>query len=119
MSSEKDPKNKEVSLDEFFDAIKDEVITLKMVPGDYVVLESVHLENLREGKNGRKIVDVVGRVVTTNMGIPEGQKVRFTLSLNNALEVANHIKSGTRYTMIKKGEMRVNVNGFHEIPKRL
>jgi len=117
MSSEKSGK-KEVSLEEFFESIRDEVIPLKMVPGDYVILEGIHLENLREGKNG-KIVDVVGRVVVTNMGLPEGQKVRFTLGLSNALEVANYIKTGIKYTMIKKGEMRVNVNGFNEIPKRL
>ena len=30
-----------------------------------------------------------------------------------------HIKDGIRYTMIKKGEMRIVVNGFSEIPKRL
>jgi hypothetical protein len=117
MSSEKSGK-KEVSLEEFFESVRDEVIPLKMVPGDYVILEDVHMENLREGKNG-KIIDVVGRIVTTNMGLPEGQKVRFTLGLANAMEVANHIKMGIRYTMIKKGEMRINVNGFSEIPKRL
>jgi hypothetical protein len=118
MSSNKPSPNREVSLEEFFESIKDEVVSLKMTPGDYVILESIHLENLREGKNG-KIVDVVGRIVSTNMGLPEGQLVRFTLSLPNALEVANHIKNGIRYTMIKKGEMRVSVNGFSEIPKRL
>jgi len=118
MSSEKSPKSKEVSLEEFFESVRDEVIPLKMIPGDYVILGDIHLENLREGKNG-KIVDVVGRVVTTNMGLPEGQKVRFTLGLSNAMEVANHIKTGIKYTMIKKGEMRVVVNGFNEIPKRL
>jgi len=105
-------------LEEFFEAVKDEVITLKMVPGDYVVLEDVHMENLRDGKSG-KIVDVVGRITTTNMGIPEGQKVRFTLSLTNAMQVASYIKSGIKYVLIKKSEMRINVNGYHELPKRI
>jgi len=106
-------------LEEFFNSVKDEVITLKMVPGDYVVLEDVHLENLREGKNGSKIIDVVGRIIMTNMGLPEGQMVRFTLSLTNAMQVANYIKSGIKYVSIKKSEMRINVNGFHELPKRI
>ncbi|ASO67382.1 hypothetical protein c118 [Metallosphaera turreted icosahedral virus] len=118
MSSNQSNPKKEVSLEEFFEAVKDEVIPLRMIAGDYVVLEGVHMENLRDGKNG-KIVDVVGRIVVTNMGLPEGQKVRFTLGLSNAMEVAHHIKDGIKYTMIKKGEMRIVVNGFSEIPKRL
>jgi len=119
MSSKDIDRGKEVSLEEFFDAVKDEVITLKMVPGDYVVLEDVHMENLREGKNGSKIIDVVGRITMTNMGIPEGQKIRFTLSLTNAMQVANYIKTGIKYVSIKKSEMRINVNGFYELPKRI
>jgi len=118
MSSKDVNRGKEVSLEEFFEVVRDEVITLKMVPGDYVVLEDVHLENLRDGKNG-KIVDVVGRITMTNMGIPEGQKVRFTLSLTNAMQVANYIKTGIKYILIKKSEMRINVNGYHELPKRI
>jgi len=119
MSAKDMNRGKEVSLEEFFNSVKDEVITLKMVPGDYVVLEDVHLENLREGKNGSKIIDVVGRIIMTNMGLPEGQMVRFTLSLTNAMQVANYIKSGIKYVSIKKSEMRINVNGFHELPKRI
>jgi len=119
MSSEKPFQNKEISLDYFFESIKDEVIPLKMVPGDYVILEDVHLENLRESRRGNRVVDVVGRVIDTNMGIPEGQMIRFTLSVANALEVAHHIKSGIRYTLIKKSEMRINVSGYNEIPKRI
>jgi len=33
--------------------------------------------------------------------------------------VANYIKTGIKYVLIKKSEMRINVNGYHELPKRI
>jgi len=117
MSAKKENQKKGLSLDEFFDAVKDEVVTLHLNAGDYVFLEDVEFETVRIAKNGNKVVDVTGRIAQTNTSMMPGQRVRFTTSIPNAMEIASSLKQGMRYILIKKGD-RVYVNGYVELPRK-
>jgi len=117
MSAKRESQKVGLTLDEFFDAVKDEVITLHLNAGDYVFLEDVEFESVRIAKNGNKVVDVTGRIVQTNTSMMTGQKVRFTTSIPNAMEIATSLKQGMRYILIKKGD-RVYVNGYIELPRK-
>ncbi len=117
MSSKKESQKGGLSLDEFFDAVKDEVVILRLNAGDYVFLEGVELEGIRISKNGNKVVDIKGRIAQTNTSLMPGQMVRFTTSIPNAMEVATFLKQGMRYILVKKGD-RIYVNGYVELPRK-
>jgi translation initiation factor IF-1 len=117
MSAKKETKKANLSLDEFFEVVKDEVVVLHLNAGDYVFLEDVEIEAVRTAKNGNRVVDIVGRVAQTNTSVMPGQMVRFTTSIANAMEVATSLKQGMRYILIKKGD-RVYVNGYTELPRK-
>lgn len=117
MSSKKESQKGSLSLDEFFESVKDEVVILRLNAGDYVFLEGVELEGIRISKNGNKVVDIKGRIAQTNTSLMLGQMVRFTTSIPNAMEVATFLKQGMRYILIKKGD-RIYVNGYIELPRK-
>ncbi|ASO67403.1 hypothetical protein c119 [Metallosphaera turreted icosahedral virus] len=117
MSSKKESQKGGLSLDQFFDAVKDEVVLLRLNAGDYVFLEDVEFESVRVSKNGNKVVDLKGRIAQTNTSLMPGQMVRFTTSIPNAMEVATFLKQGMRYILIKKGD-RIYVNGYVELPRK-
>ena len=58
MSAKRDTQKSGLSLDEFFESVKDEVVVLRLNAGDYVFLEDVQIENIRISKNGNKVVDI-------------------------------------------------------------
>jgi len=117
MSAKKENQKGSLGLDEFFELVKDEVITIHLNAGDYVFLEDVEMESIRTAKNGNRVVDITGRIVQTNTSMMSGQMVRFTTSIANAMEIATAIKQGMRYILIKKGD-RVYVNGYTELPRK-
>ena len=117
MSAKKESQRGHLSLDEFFESVKDEVVVLRLNAGDYVFLEEVQIETVRISKNGNKVVDITGRIAQTNTSLMPGQMVRFTTSIPNAMEVATFLKQGMRYILVKKGD-RIYVNGYIELPRK-
>ena len=116
MSAKKEPQKGGLSLDEFFESVKDEVVVLRLNAGDYVFLEDVQIENIRISKNWNKVVDIKGRIAQTNTSLMPGQ-IRFTTSIPNAMEIATFLKQGMRYILVKKGD-RIYVNGYTELPRK-
>jgi len=117
MSAKRDTQKGGLSLDEFFESVKDEVVVLRLNAGDYVFLEDVQIENIRISKNGNKVVDIKGRIAQTNTSLMPGQMIRFTTSIPNAMEIATFLKQGMRYILVKKGD-RIYVNGYTELPRK-
>jgi len=117
MSAKRDTQKSGLSLDEFFESVKDEVVVLRLNAGDYVFLEDVQIENIRISKNGNKVVDIKGRIAQTNTSLMPGQMIRFTTSIPNAMEIATFLKQGMRYILVKKGD-RIYVNGYTELPRK-
>jgi len=117
MSSKKEYQKSGLSLDQFFEVVKDEIVVLRLNAGDYVFLEEVQIESVRVSKNGNKVVDITGRIAQTNTSLMPGQMVRFTTSIPNAMEVATFLKQGMRYILVKKGD-RIYVNGYTELPRK-
>ena len=117
MSAKRDTQKGGLSLDEFFESVKDEVVVLRLNAGDYVFLEDVQIETIRISKNGNKVVDIKGRIAQTNTSLMPGQMIRFTTSIPNAMEIATFLKQGMRYILVKKGD-RIYVNGYTELPRK-